>query len=944
MSRFFIITLLFFLQITLFANSQINDQLTKEEKKWLDNHKVIKVYNETDWAPYNFNLNGKPQGYSVDFIKLLASKLGLKIEFIDTISWNDALQDLQNAQIDVVTNIAKTKPRMERFNYTDNWYLKIQNGFISLKNTTPYNSFEELNGKTVAVVKGYASHELIKEKYPNIKLYLTDNNTELIKAVAYGKADAANGTLGVLQYLMSENFIANLQYSESQEPQRSLYLAIGKHNPILLSLLNKAQNSLSAYEISELKEKWLFVHANAKKIEFTQTELLWMKNNPVINVGGEMDWPPFDYVDNGQYAGIAKDYLDLLASKTGLRFNVKTGDTWDVLLQKTKEGKLDLLPMIYYTKERTGFLNFTKPYLNIRHYIYSREDSTFENFRSLFGKTVAIPKGFAQSEIMKQKYPDIKILEVKNPLECIDAVVTKRADAFIENTALVTYLLKHNKIKGIKASFATDLGVNKLYMATNSSNILLKDIIQKVLDSLTKDEIQTISKKWLYTEDTKKMLDLNIQERKWLENNSITIGIEDHYPPLSFKNNLDQLDGLIIEYIKHISELLGKPIHIRPERFSKSLQNIEKSTLNGVINIYHHNQNSKLLQTHEFFTAPFGLITQNNTVKYQSLKELKDKIIVVKKSSLAADFLAKDYPQIKLLSVRSYKDALSLVIEGKADGVFGNLPILVHSIKKHLFSDLKINFIKFDDIGAQRILLNPNEPILMSIFNKAINQIDIKTKEKIADKYLQLKIEQTLYDGLLINVLFIAIAIILLLLLLSYLLKMKIRKEANKKLKFQNYAKEFDTIINSSWTIQILNDGFILSRTNKAFEKFFDMYKNYNEFKQYHQCISEYFEPVDDGEYVISDTINGEHWITYLLREQHNKQYKIAIKKDDILNHFIIHVNEIILQNKHYYLLELINISHEIEQRKEIEEKNKIIAQQSKMSALGEMIGNIAHQ
>ena len=68
-------------------------------------------------------------------------------------------------------------------------------------------------------------------------------------------------------------------------------------------------------------------------INLTNEEKEFIKNNPVINVGAETDWPPFDYVENGKYKGIAKDYLEIIEKKTGLKFNYIYGYKWNDLLQ-----------------------------------------------------------------------------------------------------------------------------------------------------------------------------------------------------------------------------------------------------------------------------------------------------------------------------------------------------------------------------------------------------------------------------------------------------------------------------------------------------------------------------------------------------------------------------------------------------------------------------------
>lgn len=48
---------------------------------------------------------------------------------------------------------------------------------------------------------------------------------------------------------------------------------------------------------------YLFSSINEiEKSVFTKEELEWIKNNPVVKVGVDEDWPPFDYVDGGREA------------------------------------------------------------------------------------------------------------------------------------------------------------------------------------------------------------------------------------------------------------------------------------------------------------------------------------------------------------------------------------------------------------------------------------------------------------------------------------------------------------------------------------------------------------------------------------------------------------------------------------------------------------------
>ena len=44
--------------LTMSLESQMEIVLTDVEKKWLKNNPVIRVSNEMDWAPYDYNVKG----------------------------------------------------------------------------------------------------------------------------------------------------------------------------------------------------------------------------------------------------------------------------------------------------------------------------------------------------------------------------------------------------------------------------------------------------------------------------------------------------------------------------------------------------------------------------------------------------------------------------------------------------------------------------------------------------------------------------------------------------------------------------------------------------------------------------------------------------------------------------------------------------------------------
>jgi two-component system sensor histidine kinase EvgS len=234
------------------------------------------------------------------------------------------------------------------------------------------------------------------------------------------------------------------------------------------------------------------VHAaeqKTPKITFTQQEKAFINDHPIIVVGGEEDWPPFDFVEDGEYKGAVKEYLLLIEQYTGLRFDIRTGFTWAQLLNEYKHNRLDMLPALYWNEGRTEFINYTTSYQVVRQYIFVDENTVgINSMKDLNHKTVAVVSGYVINEILEEKYPDIRILDVDTPLDAIDAVLTKRADALIDNSAAMSYVSKQHNIKLLKSVFASELEVNNIHMGVRKDWPILRDIVQKGLDAISADE------------------------------------------------------------------------------------------------------------------------------------------------------------------------------------------------------------------------------------------------------------------------------------------------------------------------------------------------------------------------------------------------------------------------------------------------------------------------
>ncbi|MDA7746893.1 transporter substrate-binding domain-containing protein [Psychromonas sp.] len=189
------------------ATSSIN--FTQEEQEYLQQHPVFKVQNMSSFPPYNFNENNTPMGYSIDFTKLLAEKVGINIEFISGKTWQENLQMLKDGELDVLPNVAINPERKEYIDFTSFKQFDYRVS-VAVQKGIEISSMEDLEGRVIAVLNKSFLHATLNEKYPNQPLYLAPTVKDAVEAVANGKADAVIDNASTIEYYITKNWLSNL--------------------------------------------------------------------------------------------------------------------------------------------------------------------------------------------------------------------------------------------------------------------------------------------------------------------------------------------------------------------------------------------------------------------------------------------------------------------------------------------------------------------------------------------------------------------------------------------------------------------------------------------------------------------------------------------------------------------------------------------------------------
>jgi len=74
------------------------------------------------------------------------------------------------------------------------------------------------------------------------------------------------------------------------------------------------------------------------QLEFTQNEKIWISAHPIIKVGMDPDYAPYEWTNqDGEYIGMVVDYMHRLEKSLGLRFEIIKDKSWIELLNMATE-------------------------------------------------------------------------------------------------------------------------------------------------------------------------------------------------------------------------------------------------------------------------------------------------------------------------------------------------------------------------------------------------------------------------------------------------------------------------------------------------------------------------------------------------------------------------------------------------------------------------------
>ena len=539
------------------------------------------------------------------------------------------------------------------------------------------------------------------------------------------------------------------------------------------------------------------------KVNLTKQELNYIEKNKTIPISVMKDFSPFSFEVNNKYRGFVNDLLNLIETKTGLKFQRVTGQ-WIESLDRFKTGETKVIADISHKKERESFTLFTEPYYEIPTLIFARDDfKEYKGIESFKGKNVGIQKNiFYQKEL--SQIEGIQ-LDINESIEQMAKNLSfGKTDFAIMNLLTMNYYIKKNALTNIRAIDELILPtVNKedLRFGVSHNEPLLFSILQKALDEITYEEFRALTNKWiglnakdsLTNKDISQKEDMPFftkKENEYLNSKKeLKLCVSPKWMPIEGINDNQEHTGIGLDIKNLISEQIGKNISfVKTNTWEESLEKIKDNSC-SILSLSKKTKNREkyLNFTKTLFNVPYVVVSKKDKFFIDSFDEIKNNKFAVIKASATEENLKEFYPNSEIIRVKNITEGLNLVELGEVYGYIDATATIGYEIDKNELYDLKI--IGKLPIGYDlSYAVVKDEPILFSIIEKVVNNISRDERNRIYRKWIAIEHKKVTDYSLIWKIILIFLFFIL---LISYwnIKTVKAKKEAEKANKLLKIAK-----------------------------------------------------------------------------------------------------------------------------------------------------------
>lgn len=663
--------------------------------------KPLNVAIDINFAPYSYlNQQGQPQGLIVEYWKLWEEEQQITVNFqlVDTTHIIDE-STLQLSDI-YTGSLIRFIPREDRENLFAPFIRNMQ-----LYKVRHYNQ-NQINNDIGVVSESLNTVQLkaLGLRYDNVVSYQT--LPQLLNAAKLHKVTAIYADTNQIHAL-------DLHYNNYLIHGAAL---INNDSLLFVGAVNSSKNNARSFiSISSRRRDELVEKYNPPDISTVITELEreWLTNNEMTVVVSE-HWYPYSFLTRqNELIGYHLDMMSFIGENLDIKFTVKTYDNWQQALKMTTQGDYDHLMGVTPTPSRSADFNFSSVYLYRPAEVFSLQDSeNINGIEDINGRTIAVLAGDTLLNYVKERFPQAKLLLVKNDEAVAQSVIDGNADAGI----LVSESISSRHHDVFKVLEQVSVSGSELAVGTTKSNIVAASIMKKGVDSLSASQRELLFDKWLSEPSLHSLF--NKQELSFIRQNPVLAIGSERWPSLIHQNN-NSFSGASAAIFNTLSNMIGIDFVLLNDEHSVLLDALSKKGVDLIASPSSYTKNNEDGVSKQHYLSIGLSLYVNSPSVAKDISGLTGLAIAIDSNlfnALPQDVKSRD---VQWRVVDNIQQAVSLSTVGKVDGVLAS-PALLGTDENDVFSSLKKHKLDMLPEVDFSLISNNSDSVLQSILQKAL--------------------------------------------------------------------------------------------------------------------------------------------------------------------------------------------------------------------------------
>lgn len=294
------------------------------------------------WFPMEgFHTYSETEGYGgldVAYLDELCGYTGWEIEYVECVSWDDALEKLSMKEVDLVGSAQYSQERARLYHYA-----AFSSGytygclFTEQDSDLAFEDFDRMKNMKFGVVESYIRKDEFFEYLsrngitePEVVEYSTTQ--EMQQALHAGRIDLAVHTLTEVEE--GQCLVGKFAYAP-------YYYITWKGNDLLLDELNQGIEQLNM-DFPALGQNLMNRYYGERRENFATDEQRLIREGDTVKIGFYKDTKPLAFInDQGEYDGIYIQILKTVSERSGISMEFCPLDRSQYWKQLLKDGEID---------------------------------------------------------------------------------------------------------------------------------------------------------------------------------------------------------------------------------------------------------------------------------------------------------------------------------------------------------------------------------------------------------------------------------------------------------------------------------------------------------------------------------------------------------------------------------------------------------------------------